>query len=176
MDRRSQVQVPLGSAAGFVSDRTWFNSPVTLAHGQKVCFLPLGILNLLSLFQWFVSLALKSASGGERSKYKLHYTSITTIMIIAISLLHPLCSADFDKMYPERLRRTCARGSVVSDFQVIRLRNRLGIFVFISCQMSPLFTSSFSSTRDYVTQRILQNSVHFFGPKSQFTVISSHFS
>ena len=41
----------------------WFNSSAALVHSQLVCLLPVGILNLLSSFQLFVSLALKSPSG-----------------------------------------------------------------------------------------------------------------
>ena len=39
-----------------------------------VCLLPVGILNLLSLFQWFVSLALKSPNGERSIKYTYIHT------------------------------------------------------------------------------------------------------
>ena len=38
-------------------------STAALVQSQLVCLLPVGILNLLSLFQLLVSLALKSPSG-----------------------------------------------------------------------------------------------------------------
>ena len=40
-----------------------------LAHSQLVCLLPVGILNLSTSFQLFVSLALKSPSGERSIKY-----------------------------------------------------------------------------------------------------------
>ena len=40
-----------------------FNSSAALVQSQLVCLLPVGILNLLSSFQLFVSLALKSPSA-----------------------------------------------------------------------------------------------------------------
>ena len=58
----------VGEQIGFevlvlVPGTPWFNSSVALVQSQQVCLLPVGILNLLSLFQLFVSLALKSPSG-----------------------------------------------------------------------------------------------------------------
>ena len=47
----------------------WFNSSAALVHSQVVCLVPVGILNLLSLFQLFVSLAMKSPSGEWSIKY-----------------------------------------------------------------------------------------------------------
>ena len=49
--------------------RAWFNSSAALVPSQLVCLLPVGILNLLSLFQWFISLALKSPNGERSIKY-----------------------------------------------------------------------------------------------------------
>ena len=48
---RSRVQVPLWPIAGFVPGSPWLNSSAALVHSQLVCLLPVGILNLLSLFQ-----------------------------------------------------------------------------------------------------------------------------
>ena len=47
----------------------WFNSSAVLGHSQLVCRLPVGTLNLLSSFQLFVSLALKSPSDEWSIKY-----------------------------------------------------------------------------------------------------------
>ena len=67
---RSRVQIPLWPLAGFVPGSSWFNSSAALVQSQLVCLLPVGILNLLSLFQLLVSLALKSPSGsGQLSMY-----------------------------------------------------------------------------------------------------------
>ena len=44
-------QVPLGPLAGFVPGSPWLNSSAALVYSQLVCLLPVGILNLLSLFQ-----------------------------------------------------------------------------------------------------------------------------
>ena len=46
-----------------------FNSSAAFLYSQLVCLLPVGILNLLSLFRLFVSLALKSPSGEWSIKY-----------------------------------------------------------------------------------------------------------
>ena len=48
---RSRVQVPLWPLAGFVPRSPWLNSSAALVYSQLVCLLPVGILNLLSLFQ-----------------------------------------------------------------------------------------------------------------------------
>ena len=50
-----RVQVPLWPPAGFVPGSPWFNTSAALLQSQLVCFLPVGILNLLSLFQLFLS-------------------------------------------------------------------------------------------------------------------------
>jgi len=52
-----------GSRSEFVPGSPWFNSSAALVHSLLVCLLPVGILNLLSLFQLLFSLALKSPSG-----------------------------------------------------------------------------------------------------------------
>ena len=67
------MQVALWPLAGFVQGSPWFNSSAALVHSQLVCLLPVGILNLLSSFQLFVSLALKSPSGEWSFKYVCIY-------------------------------------------------------------------------------------------------------
>ena len=67
--RRSRVQVSLWPLARLVRGSPWFNSSVVLIHNQVVCRLPVGIFNLLSSFQLFVSLALKSPSNEWSIKY-----------------------------------------------------------------------------------------------------------
>ena len=47
----SRVQVSLWPLAGFVPGSPWLNSSAALVYSQLVCLLPVGILNLLSLFQ-----------------------------------------------------------------------------------------------------------------------------
>jgi len=70
---RSRVQVPLSPLAEFVPGNPWFNSSAALVQSQLVCLLPVGILNLLSLFQLLVSLALKSPSGEWSIMYVCIY-------------------------------------------------------------------------------------------------------
>ena len=48
---RSRVRVLLRPQAGFVPGSPWLNSSAALVYSQLVCLLPVGILNLLSLFQ-----------------------------------------------------------------------------------------------------------------------------
>ena len=43
------------SRAGFVPGSPWFNSSAALVQSPLVCLLPVGMLNLLRLFQLFVS-------------------------------------------------------------------------------------------------------------------------
>ena len=70
------------------------NSSAALVQSQMVCLLGLtvGILNLLSLFQLFVSLALESPSGEWSFKYvckvnvQNQRNSSTVINIIAIAV------------------------------------------------------------------------------------------
>ena len=52
--QRGRVVRALDLKSGFVSGSAWFNASVALVYSQLVCLLPVGILNLLSLFQWFV--------------------------------------------------------------------------------------------------------------------------
>ena len=64
----------LGPAlTGFVPGSPWFNCSVALVQSQLVCLLPVGILNLISLFQLLVSLAQKSPSGEWSIKVLLCY-------------------------------------------------------------------------------------------------------
>ena len=51
LDLKSRVQVPLWPLAGFVPGSPWLNSSAALVCSQLVCLLPVGILNLFSLFQ-----------------------------------------------------------------------------------------------------------------------------
>ena len=69
---RSRVQVLLWLPAAFVSGSPWFNSSAALVHSQLLCLLPVGILNLFSWFQYFVSLALRSPCGPRSIMYTLH--------------------------------------------------------------------------------------------------------
>ena len=46
-----QAAWPSGPLAGFVPGSPWLNSSAALVYSQVVCLLPVGILNLLSLFQ-----------------------------------------------------------------------------------------------------------------------------
>ena len=55
-----RVQVSRWLPVAFVPGSLWFNSLAALVHNQLVCLLPLGILNLLSWFEYIVLLALKS--------------------------------------------------------------------------------------------------------------------
>ena len=59
-----------GSRSGFVGRSSWFNPSAALVQSQLVCLLPVGILNLLSLFHLFASLALKSPSWERSIKNK----------------------------------------------------------------------------------------------------------
>jgi len=68
---RSWVQVPLRPRAGFVSGSPWFNSSAALGNSQLVCLLPVGILNLFNLFQYFVSFALKIPRRENSMKYTI---------------------------------------------------------------------------------------------------------
>ena len=67
-----------------------------LVHTQLVYLLPVEILNLLSLFQKFVGLALKSTSGETSIKYTLHYISNWRV-----KFLHMV---DFQSLYTETKR------------------------------------------------------------------------
>ena len=49
----------------------WFNPSAVPLHSHLVCLLSVGILNLLSLFQCFVSLAQKSPRRKRSIKHKL---------------------------------------------------------------------------------------------------------
>ena len=64
---------------GFVSRSPWFNASAALVRSQLVCLLPVGILNPLSLFLRFVSLALKSPSvqGLGSTKHQMEPPSPT---------------------------------------------------------------------------------------------------
>ena len=68
-NRETPSSSPALTTAGFVPGGAWFYSSAALVNSQLVCLLPVGILNLLSLFQWFVSLALKSPNGKRSIKY-----------------------------------------------------------------------------------------------------------
>ena len=80
--------------AGFVRGSPWFlNSSATLVHSQLVCLLPVVILNLLSSFQLFVSLALKNPSGEWSITYVCMYVCyipsqpfVTRVHIISLKL------------------------------------------------------------------------------------------
>jgi len=65
-----------------------FNSSAVLVDSQLVCLLPVKILNLLSLFEWIISLALKSPNGERSIKYTyIHtYTYMITPIPSRISL------------------------------------------------------------------------------------------
>ena len=54
---------------------------------RSYCLLPVGILNLLSLFQWFVSLALKSPSEERSIKYTYIHTYNAMSRLINLMVL-----------------------------------------------------------------------------------------
>ena len=56
---------------GFFPGSPWFNSSTALGHSHLVCLLPVGILNLLIIFQRFVLLTLKSPRRERSIKYPL---------------------------------------------------------------------------------------------------------
>ena len=76
---RSRVQVPLRPLARFVRGSPWFNSWAALVQSQLVCLLPVGILNLSSSFQLFVSLARKSPNREWSIKYVKHFAPPLTL-------------------------------------------------------------------------------------------------
>ena len=74
---------------GFVPGSPWFNFSAALVQSQLVCLLPVGILNLLSLFQLLVSLGLKSPRGGGWSiKYVCMYISCSSVVWLLTRLLN----------------------------------------------------------------------------------------
>ena len=50
-----------------------------LVLSQLACLLQVEILNVLSLFEWFVSLALKRHQWGGTIKYTLHFSEIQLV-------------------------------------------------------------------------------------------------
>lgn len=56
------------------------NSSAALVHSQLVCLLPVGILNMLSLFELFISLALKSPNGERSIKYTYKGSSFCEVI------------------------------------------------------------------------------------------------
>ena len=59
-----------------------FNSSAALVHSQLVCLLPVRILNLLSVFQLLVSLALKSPSGEWSITYVCCKTAVYEVGLV----------------------------------------------------------------------------------------------
>ena len=46
-----------------------FNSSAVIVRSQLACLLPVGMFNLMGLFEQFVSLALKGPTGKQSIKY-----------------------------------------------------------------------------------------------------------
>ena len=66
------LAIPSSSPAlttGFAPSSPRINPSAALVHSQLVCLLPVEILDMLSLFQYFVSLDLKSLRGERSIKY-----------------------------------------------------------------------------------------------------------
>ena len=58
----SLVPVPLSPPGGFVPGSLWFNSLAALVDNQLVCLLAVGVLNLLSLYEFLITLSLFQCS------------------------------------------------------------------------------------------------------------------
>ena len=62
-----------------------FNPSAALVDSQLVCLLPVGILNLLSLFEWIISLALKNPYGERSIKYTYKHHCFLTSSLLKLS-------------------------------------------------------------------------------------------
>ena len=108
--------------AGFVRGSPWFlNSSATLVRSQLVCLLPVVILNLLSSFQLFVSLALKNPSGEWSITYVCMYVCMLhTVSTVCNACSHNIsqtpekCSSDEVQASPTHLERGCRSSEVVA--------------------------------------------------------------
>jgi len=100
---RSWVRVPLWPLAGFVTGSPWFNSSAALVKSPLVCLLPVGILNLLSLFQLFVSLALKSPNGEWSIKYVCMHACMYVCMHVCMYACMHACMYVCNILLPQAM-------------------------------------------------------------------------
>lgn len=83
--RQPSISTQTTVAAELALGRPPFNSPGALLRGQLVGFLPVGILNRLSLFPWFVSLwSWKALLGSGQCSTQIPYILLSILLVQTI--------------------------------------------------------------------------------------------